>query len=87
MAEESLEVKKMVRGRVEVEMKSDRRATVWVNEDAIPQLIDKRGKTIEELEAKVGISIGVESLESKKGKAKPRQEVVTSQNCYPQITC
>lgn len=75
MAEREIikEVKKMVRGRVEVEMKSDRRATVWVNEDAIPQLIGKRGKTIEELEAKVGISIGVESLESKKGKAKPRQ--------------
>ncbi|HHX99876.1 MAG TPA: Flp pilus assembly complex ATPase component TadA [Methanothermobacter sp.] len=75
MAEKEIikEAKKMVRGKVEVEMKSDRRATVWVNEDAIPQLIGKKGKTIEELEGKVGISIGVESLEAKKGKTKPRQ--------------
>ncbi|MDD3754190.1 MAG: PINc/VapC family ATPase [Methanobacterium sp.] len=75
MAEREIikEAKKVVRGKVEVEMKSDRRATVWVNEDAIPQLIGKKGKTIEELEGKVGISIGVESLEAKKGKTKPRQ--------------
>jgi ATPase len=75
MAEKEIikEVKKVVQGRVEVDMKSDRRATVWVNEDAIPQLIGKRGRNIEELEGKVGISIGVESLEAKKGQAKPRQ--------------
>ncbi|BDZ71986.1 PINc/VapC family ATPase [Methanobacterium petrolearium] len=76
MAEKEIikEVKKVVPGRVEADMKSDRRATVWVNEDSIPQLIGKRGKTIEELEGKVGISIGVESLEAKKGQAKPRQK-------------
>ena len=75
MAEKEIikEVKKVVPGRVEADMKSDRRATVWVNEDSIPQLIGKRGKTIEELEGKVGISIGVESLEAKRGQAKPRQ--------------
>ncbi len=75
MAEREIikEVKKVVQGKVEVDMKSDHRATVWVNEDVIPQLIGKRGKNIEELEGKVGISIGVESLEAKRGYAKPRQ--------------
>ena len=71
MAEREIikEVKKVVQGRVEVDMKSDRRATVWVNDDSIPKLIGKRGKNIDELEGKVGISIGVESLEAKtKGK-------------------
>lgn len=69
MAEKEIikEVKKMVRGPVEVDIKSDRRATVWVEEDAIPKLIGKKGKNIDELEGKVGISIGVESLEAKKG--------------------
>ncbi|PKL73180.1 MAG: ATPase, partial [Methanobacteriales archaeon HGW-Methanobacteriales-2] len=72
MAEREIikEVKKRVPGQVEVEMKSDRRASVWVTEDSIPKLIGKRGKNIDELEGKVGISIGVESLESKKGNSK-----------------
>ncbi|WP_321422285.1 PINc/VapC family ATPase [uncultured Methanobacterium sp.] len=79
MAEREIikEVKKRVPGRVEVEMKSDRRASVWVNEESIPKLIGKRGKNIEELEGKVGISIGVESLESKNGnpgKSRGRKE-------------
>lgn len=79
MAEREIikEVKKRVPGRVEVEMKSDRRASVWVNEESIPKLIGKRGKNIEELEGKVGISIGVESLESKNrthGKSHGRKE-------------
>lgn len=69
MAEKEIikEVKKVVRGQVEVDMKSDRRATVWVEEDSIPKLIGKKGKNIDELEGKVGISIGVESIEAKKG--------------------
>ncbi|AXV40831.1 PINc/VapC family ATPase [Methanobacterium sp. BAmetb5] len=69
MAEKEIikEVKKIVRGQVEVDMKSDRRATVWVEEDSIPKLIGKKGKNIDELEGNVGISIGVESIEAKKG--------------------
>lgn len=44
MAEKEIikEVKKVVRGQVEVDMKSDRRATVWVEEDSIPKLIGKK---------------------------------------------
>jgi len=69
MAEREIikEVKKRVpRAKVEVNMKSDQRATIWVDDEYVPQLIGKRGKNIEELEGKVGISLGVESIESKK---------------------
>jgi len=70
MAEREIikEVKKRVPGRVEVEMKSDRRASVWVDEDSIPKLIGRKGKNIDELENKVGISIGVEPLAAKTAK-------------------
>ena len=55
------EVKKTVPGaRVEVDMKSDKRATVWMDEKHIPKLIGKKGKTIDEVERRIGISIGVE---------------------------
>jgi ATPase len=75
MAEREIikEVKKIVPGRVEVDMKSDRRATVWVDEDSIPKLIGKRGKTIDELEGKVGIGIGVESLNAKNKERKSQK--------------
>lgn len=53
---------------VEVNMKSDKRATVRINEDNIPKLIGKKGKTIDEVEKKIGISIGVEALEIKESK-------------------
>lgn len=50
---------------VEVNMKSDKRATVWIDEKNIPKLIGKKGKTIDEVERKLGISIGVEPLQSR----------------------
>jgi len=53
---------------VEVNMKSDKRATVLINEDNIPKLIGKKGKTIDEVERKIGISIGVEALEVRESK-------------------
>jgi ATPase len=55
------EIKKTVPGaRIEVDMKSDKRATVWMDEKYIPKLIGKKGKTIDEVERRIGISIGVE---------------------------
>ncbi|HML04304.1 MAG TPA: PINc/VapC family ATPase, partial [Methanobacterium sp.] len=60
------EVKRTVPGaRVEVDMKSDKRATVWMDEEYIPKLIGKKGKTIEEVERRVGISIGVEAFQER----------------------
>jgi ATPase len=74
MAEREIikEVKKMVpRAKVEVDMKSDQRAIIWVDDEYVPQLIGKRGKNIEEIEKKVGISLGVESREVKKTNERP----------------
>ena len=48
---------------VEVDMKSDKRATVHIDEKNIAKLIGKKGKTIDEVERTIGISIGVEPLE------------------------
>lgn len=60
------EIKRRIpQAAVEVDMKSDKRATVWIDEKNIPKLIGKRGKTIDEVERKLGISIGVESLKSR----------------------
>jgi ATPase len=62
------EIIKEIRNRipdavVEVNMKSDKRATVHIDEKNIAKLIGKKGKTIDEVERKIGISIGVEPLE------------------------
>ncbi len=62
------EIIKEIRSRipdatVEVDMKSDKRATVHIDEKNIAKLIGKKGKTIDEVEKKIGISIGVEPLE------------------------
>jgi len=58
------EIKKTVPGaRIEVDMRSDKRATVWMDEEHIPRLIGKKGKTIEEVEKRIGISIGVEPFQ------------------------
>ncbi|ADP77977.1 ATPase, PilT family [Methanothermus fervidus DSM 2088] len=51
---------------VKVKMESDNRAKVWVNEKYIPQIIGKKGRTIEKIEEKLGISISVEPLVEKK---------------------
>ena len=62
------EIIKEIRSRipnaiVEVQMKSDKRATVHIDEKNIAKLIGKQGKTIDEVERKIGISIGVEPLQ------------------------
>ncbi len=61
------EIIKEIRNRipdavVEVDMKSDKRATVHIDEKNVAKLIGKKGKTIDEVEKKIGISIGVETL-------------------------
>ncbi len=60
------EVKRRIpEAAVKVDMKSDKRATVWLDEKNIPKLIGKKGNNIDEVEKKLGISIGVESLQSR----------------------
>lgn len=61
------EIKRRIpKATVDVDMKSDKRATVWIDEKNIPKLIGKKGKNIDEVEKKLGISIGVESQQSRK---------------------
>lgn len=50
---------------IEVDMQSDKRATVHIDEKNIPKLIGKKGKTIDEVERRIGISIGVEAFEAR----------------------
>lgn len=61
------EFKRRVPGsKFRVEVKSDKRATVWVEEKHIPKIIGKKGRNIDELERRIGIGIGIEPLESQK---------------------
>ncbi|MGC9516907.1 MAG: PINc/VapC family ATPase [Methanomicrobiales archaeon] len=55
--------KKVPKAVVEVDMKSDKRANVWIDEKHVAKLIGKKGRTIDEIEKKIGISIGVESMD------------------------
>ena len=54
--------KRLPPGKFKVELESDERAKVWVEEKYIPQIIGKKGKTIEEIEDTIGISINIEPL-------------------------
>lgn len=75
------EIKKTVPGaRIEVEMKSDKRATVWMDEEHIPRLIGKKGKTIDEVENRIGISIGVEPFKAREHNEKSAVDVELSGN-------
>ncbi len=53
----------------EVDVVSDNKAVIYVENDAIPVLIGKKGKTINELEERLGISIDVAPKVSTTGKA------------------
>jgi ATPase len=70
------EIKKTVpEARIEVNMKSDKRATVWMDEEHIPRLIGKKGKTIDEVEKRIGISIGVEPFQERNRQLEEKHEV------------
>lgn len=51
------------KANVKVEAISPERANIYIPEDLIPKVIGKNGKRIAEIEEKIGISLGVESLE------------------------
>ena len=60
-------VKKLVpkRTKVDVEVTSPERANIYIPEEFIPKIIGKNGKRIAEIEESIGISLGVEVIESK----------------------
>ena len=60
-------VKKLVpkKAKVDVEVTSPERANIYIPEEFIPKIIGKNGKRIAEIEESIGISLGVEVIESK----------------------
>ena len=53
------------KAKVDVEVTSPERANIYIPEEFIPKIIGKNGKRIAEIAEKVGISLGVEVIESK----------------------
>jgi len=60
-------VKKLVpkKAKVDVEVISPERANIYIPEEFVPKIIGKNGKRIAEVEEQIGISLGVEVIESK----------------------
>ena len=60
-------VKKLVpkKAKVDVEVISPERANIYIPEEFVPKIIGKNGKRIAEIEESIGISLGVEVIESK----------------------
>lgn len=52
------------RANILVELESMERANVYLNEEYIPKIIGKNGKRIAEIEKDIGISLGVDPIES-----------------------
>ena len=66
-------VKKLVpkRAKVDVEVVSPERANIYIPEEFIPKIIGKNGKRIAEIEESIGISLGVEVIDTKPIKKAP----------------
>ena len=60
-------VKKLLpkKAKVDVEVVSPERANIYIPEEFVPKIIGKNGKRIAEIEDSIGISLGVEIIESK----------------------
>lgn len=58
------EFRRKVNGPVKVELSGDNRATLWVNDIDIPEVIGKGGRNIETMEKRLGIHIDVRPLDS-----------------------
>ncbi|MDY6779453.1 MAG: PINc/VapC family ATPase, partial [Halobacteria archaeon] len=61
------EIGEVARGYVDVEIKNDDEAVIYVDEDDIPFVIGKNGETISDIENRLGISIDVKSHEERPG--------------------
>lgn len=58
-------IRKLIpKSKVEVEVISPERANIYIDEKYIPKIIGKNGKRIAEIEKDIGISLGVEVIES-----------------------
>jgi ATPase len=67
------EIQKYTSGHVEVMVTSDSSATVFMNEDDIAGVIGKGGKTIDQIEKKLGVHLDVREREKMEKKMVPRE--------------
>jgi ATPase len=67
-------IKKIVpKAKIKAEIESSDRVKVYINEKYIPRIVGRKGKRIDEIEKKVGISIGLEPLENLKEHKKEQE--------------
>ena len=59
------------KSEVEVEVISPERANIYIPEKLVPKIIGKNGKRIAEIEEKIGISLGVETIKEKAKNSTP----------------
>ncbi len=64
------ELQKYTRGIIEVEVVSDSSATVYMDEEDIPNVIGKGGKNIDQIEKKLGIHLEIRERQGDKKKEK-----------------
>ena len=57
------ELRRVIRGPFTVEIRSDNKATLYVDEDQIPMILGRGGSRIRELEAELGIGLDVRSFD------------------------
>ena len=64
LAERTLEfeLRRLIKGELAVEIKSDNRATLYVEDDRIPYVVGRGGSHIRQLEEQVGLSLDVRSF-------------------------
>ncbi|MBI3034414.1 Flp pilus assembly complex ATPase component TadA [Candidatus Woesearchaeota archaeon] len=66
-------------GNSKVDLVSEHKAVVYIPEEEIGRVIGKQGKTIEQIEKKLGISIDIQPLEKKRESGEERQISFDSQ--------
>jgi ATPase len=65
-------IRKYVQGPYEVRVRGNR-ATIFVEESEVPQLIGKGGRTVQMLERKLGISLDIKPMDERRGPRGPVQ--------------
>ena len=65
------------KAKVDVEVISPERANIYIPENYVPKIIGKNGKRIAEIESEIGISLGVEIIESQPKSKNPFEVDIT----------
>ncbi len=76
-------LRRFVQGRYEVKVQSPGRATLYVEETEVPQVIGKGGRTVQSLERKLGISLDIKPFPHEAARApRPRPEARDEDESY-----